>query len=209
MRFVGHHDEALDGGYPLAQLLEQRHEGQIEEDEAVGRVIDDVGDLVVEQARVDGVAHRADARDAVVELEVPVAVPRQRRDPVAATDADRLECIGEPLDARVGVGVGIAMDRPLDRLRDDLDRAMTLRPVPDQRRDQQGHVHHQPVHPAASLPVDSLLREFYGAMPGPARTAGHITRTRPCAGPPRNAPPPRPVGTGRARATSRRSWCLR
>ncbi len=71
------------------------------------------------------------------------------------TEGDSGCCGPADLDRALRIyseGQVVAMDRPLDRLRDDLGRCVTLRPVPDQRRDQQGHVHHQPVHRAASLP---------------------------------------------------------
>ena len=54
-------------------------------------MIDDLGDLLGEQARIDGVVDRADAGDAVPGLEVPPGVPGERRDAVAELDAVALE----------------------------------------------------------------------------------------------------------------------
>ena len=81
------------------ELLDQRQEGQVEEQRGVLGVVGDVGDLLGEQARVDGVADRADAGDGVVELEMAVAVPGQRRHPVAGLDAEPDQRVGEPADA--------------------------------------------------------------------------------------------------------------
>ena len=55
---------------------------------AILGVVDDVGDLVGEQARIDGVTDRADAGDAVVQLEMAVVVPGERRDALALADAE-------------------------------------------------------------------------------------------------------------------------
>lgn len=63
--------------------LHQRQEAQVEAQDLVLGVIHDPCDLLWMQARVDGVQHPARAADAVVKLEVPIAVPRQRGDAVA------------------------------------------------------------------------------------------------------------------------------
>ena len=75
-------------------------------------MVDDVGDLLVEQPRVDGVADRAHAGDGVVELEVAIAVPGQRADPVAWRDAQPLEHPGEPAGTPLRLAVGVAVPRP-------------------------------------------------------------------------------------------------
>ena len=56
-----------------------RHEGQVDEHHAVLGMVDDPGDLVGEQPRVDRVVDRADAHDAVPGLDMPPGVPGQRR----------------------------------------------------------------------------------------------------------------------------------
>ena len=70
------------------QLLHQRQEHRIDEQPGVLGVVDDEGDLLREQARIDGVADRADAGDAVVELEMAVVVPGERRDAIADADVE-------------------------------------------------------------------------------------------------------------------------
>jgi hypothetical protein len=74
---------ALDGGKPRGEALDKRHEGEVEEKEPVDGVVDDVDDLLVEQARVDGVVDGPEAGDAVPAFEMPPGVPGERRDPVA------------------------------------------------------------------------------------------------------------------------------
>ena len=58
----------------LGNALDDRHEHRVDEDILVLGMTDDVGDLLGEQARVDGMGHVAGAADAVVGLEVAVVV---------------------------------------------------------------------------------------------------------------------------------------
>ena len=67
--------------------LDQRQEGQVEEQDLVFGMVGDPDDLVGMQARVERVQHRARAGDRVVQLQVAVAVPGQRGDAVAELDA--------------------------------------------------------------------------------------------------------------------------
>ena len=53
------------------------------------RVVDDVGDLLGEQADVQRVQHRADAGHGEIQLEVALVVPGERADAVARLDAQR------------------------------------------------------------------------------------------------------------------------
>ena len=58
------------------ERLDRAHQRYVVEDGAILGVIEDVRDLVREEADVDGVQHRADHRHRIVELEMAVAVPR-------------------------------------------------------------------------------------------------------------------------------------
>ncbi len=115
------------------ELFGERHESGIEKQHAVRRVIDDVADLVLEQPRIDGVANRADAGDPVIELEMPISVPGERRDAVADAHAEPLERLAEPFGTRFEIAIGVAMQPVLGRAGDDLGRATILGGVPDQR----------------------------------------------------------------------------
>ena len=57
-----------------SNALDERHERQIKEDVLVVSVIDDVGDLVWKQPRVDGVSHRTRARHTVINFKMAYAV---------------------------------------------------------------------------------------------------------------------------------------
>ena len=64
-------------------LLDDRHEGQVDEQRLVLGVVHDPGDLVGEQPRVERVVDAAHAHDAVPGLDMARRVPGERRDAVA------------------------------------------------------------------------------------------------------------------------------
>ena len=139
---VRHQHEVPHRGKQLRDLLHQRQEAEVEAQHLVFRVVDDPGDLVGEEPRVDGVAHQLRARGAVVDLEVPVAVPGQRADPVAGLAAEPGQRLRQLAGAQLCIGVGVAVDVALDPLGDDLGVAAVARRMRQQRRDHQGHLHH-------------------------------------------------------------------
>ena len=70
--------------------LHQRQKAEVKTQHLVFSMVGYPGDLVWVQSRVDGVQHPAGATDAVVQLKVPVAVPRQRGDTVTER---QLQCV--------------------------------------------------------------------------------------------------------------------
>ena len=90
VRAVGHRDEGLDRLHARGDRLDQRQEGQVEEQDLVFGMVGDPDHLVGMQARVQRVQHGARARHRVVQLHVAVAVPGQRGDAVAEADAAAL-----------------------------------------------------------------------------------------------------------------------
>ena len=73
------------------EQLEQRHEAAVDDHGLVVRVGRDVAEIVRMQAQVERVQHEAAARDAEVGLVVDVVVPAERRDAVAAFEAELLQ----------------------------------------------------------------------------------------------------------------------
>ena len=118
VRRIGQHHVALDAGKPRRDLLDERHEGEVDEEQPVLGVVDDPGDLVLEEPRIDRVVDGADADDAVPGLEMPPGVPGERRDPVAEPMPSRVEALRDLERAPPDLGVVGAVDRPLDRARD-------------------------------------------------------------------------------------------
>jgi len=141
---------AFDRLQPRGDALGDRQGRLVEADPAVLGMIDDEGDLLLEQARVDGVQHRAGARHAVEQLEMMVRVPGERAHPVAAAHAQRQQRLGQALGPRAGVGVAVAMQPALDGARHDLGRAVGGGGMLDDARDQQRGFHDQAAH--AALP---------------------------------------------------------
>ena len=115
MRPVAQDHIALDPGQLVLDRFQQGHEGQVEEDEPVFRVVDDIFQLIVKQPRIDRMAHSPDAGNGEIELVVPVAVPGECGDPVAKLHAERLQRIAELFDPSMGIRIGIAVDRPFHR----------------------------------------------------------------------------------------------
>ena len=154
---VGHHDH---GGGAVAepgdQPLDQRDEGEVDEQDTVLGMVDDVGDLPVEEPRVDGVDHGTHAGDGEVELVVAVAVPGQGADAIARGYAQALEHAGQPAGAPLGITVGVAMARAFDRVADDLRLAVMPGGEGQQRRDQQRLLLHQAEHGGTSRPTGPI-----------------------------------------------------
>ena len=75
--------------------LHQRQEGHVEAEDAVLGIVDDPGELVGRQARIDGMHDTAAAADAEIELEMAVPVPGERRHAVGLGEAHRIERLRE------------------------------------------------------------------------------------------------------------------
>ena len=140
---VLHDDDVLDGLQLLADRLERRPARGIDDEHPVGRVIDDVGDVLRGEPDVHGVQDRAHQRGREVGLEMAVGVPGERADAVALADAERLEGTGQPGRALGEVRVGGPHEaHTRDPRRQRLLREQAARPleeVPDGER----VVHHQ------------------------------------------------------------------
>ena len=70
------------------ELLDRVAADEVEEHGLVLGVVDDEHDLIVEEARIDGVADRAHAGDGIIEFEMAMVVPGERRDAIALRDAE-------------------------------------------------------------------------------------------------------------------------
>ena len=96
---IAHHHvtgDALEAG---GELLQHGDERVIDEDHLVLGVVDDVGELLLEQADVERVQDRADTGDREIQLEMALVVPRERPHAIALLDAEPRQCAREPVDA--------------------------------------------------------------------------------------------------------------
>jgi len=148
-RPVAHDDERAHGVQLGREGLELRHEHVVHEQDEVGGVVDDVGDLLGEEPDVHGVQDGAARRDAEVQLQVTVRVPGERADAVAGLHAERSQRVPQAPGAPVHLRVRLALE-PARRAADDLTiRKQSRRPL-EQRADRQGDVHHQAAHGATA-----------------------------------------------------------
>jgi len=99
--------------------LGYRYEAGINAQEAVARVVEDIGHLFGREAGVYRVADRADASEGIIKLHMAVAVPCQCRHAVAHLHAKRVEGMGQLRGAPKDFGVGGVVNIALVPDRDD------------------------------------------------------------------------------------------
>jgi hypothetical protein len=116
---IGHEHDGLDAGDLAGERLEERDQRLVDEEDLVLSVLDDEFEVLREKPQVQRVQNGAHAWHGVIELEVPVVVPGQRRDAVARLHAKPLERPGEAVDAADHLSVGGAVQSLLS-LGDDL-----------------------------------------------------------------------------------------
>ena len=157
---VGENDIALDRRQFVGDRLQERHEGEIDQRHPVFGVVHDPGDLLGEKARIDGVINRASAGDAVPAFEMPVAVPRQRRDPVADLDSVAVKPLGDFQRAFTDGAIVGGVHRPFDSPRDDLLVRELDRGEIDHLVHEEGPFLHPSQH---AIPPASLYRRLIAA----------------------------------------------
>ena len=126
--------------------LHERHEGQVHEKGPVLGMVQDVDELARVQPGIHGVHHGAHARHAVVQLEMPVGVPRDGGHRIAFAEREVLEDLRQLLGPLAGGRPGVSVDRALDGARDEGHRGEHLGRVLQQGGDEEGLVHHEPTH---------------------------------------------------------------
>ena len=116
---VGHDHESPYRRQLVADVRDHGPEARIDEDDRVARVIDDVGQVRRRETDVEGMENRAGERRRPVDLEMAMAVPRERRHAIAAADAEARQGAGEPHRALGEIAVGIAKHRSARHARGD------------------------------------------------------------------------------------------
>ena len=102
---VADNEEVLDVRQRARDPAEQRDERCVDDDDAIVGVVDHVGQLLGEQADVQGVEHGAHRRDGQVRLQMLGVVPAKCGDALISRDAQPAKGVGEP----GGVGRDIAV----------------------------------------------------------------------------------------------------
>src|SRR3546814_515079 len=129
-------------GHERHQQAEQR---PVDEDHLVLGVVGDVGELLREQADVEGVQHPPGAGGGEVELEVAGRVPRERGDPTVLGDAELVEHATEPVRP-VGPGSVVGALAPGRCGRHELLVGEERLGAPHEVRQREWCVLHEPVH---------------------------------------------------------------
>src|SRR5262245_5132360 len=106
----------------------------------------DVGDLLGEEPRIDGVIDRPDAGDAIPGFEVPPRLPGDRRDAIAELDAVLLHSRRDLERALTPLAVVGAVDWAFDGAGHDLAVAMLNGSVVDDAMAQERPILHQAEH---------------------------------------------------------------
>ena len=154
-------EHVLDLGVRQEEI-EERHQAPVDDHRPVVRVRRDVTEVVRMQPQVERVQHEAPARDSEICLVVDVVVPGERRDAVAALQAQALQPDRECTRAPAGLRVVRPVEAPVRHPRDDLLVAVVELGATEQRRQRQLRVHHQAVHQSRSLRQPLALREIIG-----------------------------------------------
>jgi hypothetical protein len=114
-------------------------------------VIDDPGDLLRMQARIERVQNPARTADAEIQLKVAVAIPGQGGHAVAEAQLQRIQRVGDLARATSNVLVGVAVQIALDAAGNHLALAVVAFGKLDERRNEQRMVLHQTQHGNNSL----------------------------------------------------------
>jgi hypothetical protein len=130
----------------LPERVQQREEASVDDDRPVVRVRGDVAEVAGMEAEVQRVQDVAAARDAEVGLHVLVVVPAQRRDAVAALEAELLQADGELLRPPGHVRIRVAVETLVGHAGHDLLVPEERLRAAKQRRERELVVHHQAVH---------------------------------------------------------------
>jgi hypothetical protein len=93
-----------------------REKGEVDEHKRVLGVVEDPGDLIRMQARIDRMADGADAGNGVEDFQMAVGAAGECRHPIARTHAESLQRASELPDPLGSRPVTAAMDRLLGRV---------------------------------------------------------------------------------------------
>src|SRR5690606_9820981 len=134
----------------------------------------DVGDLLVEQARVDRMRNGAGAAYSVQTLQVPMRVPGQCRYAIALAHAEPLQGVREAFRAGLRAAPRVAMRRSFDRQGNDFALVVIERRVIDEFPDEQ-----RPILDLAHVCPPRVMRRAAPAVwpasdPARSRAAGSV-----------------------------------
>jgi hypothetical protein len=142
---AAHHHDAIDGDARLA-LRKYGKQAMVHEDEPILGVVDDVGQLVGMQARIQGVQHCTNRGNRKIRFEMLMVIPRERGYPVAADDAKLFQTSRQPLGAVDHVRVTVTMHGFVGLTTDDLGGPVKDIGPPENGGNRQLTIHHETAH---------------------------------------------------------------
>ncbi len=146
----GEHDHLLEVRL-AADLLEERQQDVVDDEEAVLGVIRDPGDVVWREPQVERVHHAARRRDAEIALQVGVMVPAQRRHALALLQPRGEQRRGQLARAPVVLGECVPLERLVGQAADDLRFAVQPPGALQQVVQRQPVAHHGRAHGTSLL----------------------------------------------------------
>ena len=126
--------------------LHQGEEAHVKTQHLVFCVVDDPGNLLGVQTRVDGVQHTARTTHAEIHFHVAIAVPGQGSHTVAERQPLLVQRVGQLARARRQITVGVAVNIAFHTPRNNFPIAVVALGKFNQRRNQQWLTLHQTQH---------------------------------------------------------------
>src|SRR5690349_8775543 len=108
--------------YLVAELLIQRQQHVIDNEKAVLRVIDDEGQFLRVQPKIERVDHAAGGRHAEVGFQMGVVVPAESAYTVSRLQAGAMQRFGKRLGTVVKIQICVAIYVAVRQAGDDLNR---------------------------------------------------------------------------------------
>ena len=140
-------DHVMFDGLALGMnLLYQWQKGHVEAQHLIFSVVGDPDHLIRMESRIDGVQYPPGTTDTEIQLQMPVAVPGQRRHPVAGIQAQCVKTMRDLPCASGDPGPIGSVDVAFDTAGHDFGVAMMGFRMHDQGGNVQGHLLHQSQH---------------------------------------------------------------
>ena len=161
-RLAHHHHHPQRFRQPLGQRHQPRQQRGIDKQRHIGGIVQNIGDLVRKQPRIDRVQHRPHAGGGVIHLHMRRGVPAQRRHPLATPHPQPGQRMRQLRCARRHGGVAGAAHRPGRIHADQFRSAMMLRRMGQDGGYQQRVLLHQAKHhilPLVFLGSHSIAQE--------------------------------------------------
>ena len=135
---------------------DDRQKGGIAENHAVFGMACDIGNIALAETGIDGVAHRARARNGVIQFQMPGAIHRQRADAVPGVHTQSFQDRHQLSGTQGQRGIADAGCRAVSKARNDFATAVMARSMFQNGGYQQLMTLHQALHAPSSRKAGSI-----------------------------------------------------